>query len=605
MLLCDGPTSNNVTVQQSIDIFMVKTGPQWEIVATDGCFVVQKYTQSDETVITELWNAVSLRIRFRIYQAQFDAIVAVAESSDEVLKDWVSLHLNITPPEANLVALDVASHSTLGTRARAAPAIQHMYPPNLFSMCFPLAPFVQLGCELRMLFAFLIGVHPQHPTFFEIHDFGFSGICVVAVVYRCFLHKCLFELCLLLFLCSLCRTRLLTWKQPTMSTAMMAETTINLKVAVQCSVFISAVLGPIVSIISWKNFTAATTIAAVLAAVLISYGIYPHSKEIWITVTEYCRFPSRIQDWLYILIVVIYGWFSANALINGRCKELKQTSNSPEQQLSTSNSSARQISSAQHTPSPTVPPATISSTVPPSVSSVAAAAVPVELLPTENEANKNHDELLDTVRTEFPNTSLACFSPHFLSLLLRRYSTDDAMKKVRATLRWRIANEVDTLQEADVQEQLAIGDMFWHNTDRQGRPVLYIRPARQDMRKYNRDAKLRAGIFLIEYGIQHMAPGITGYVLVIDTEGVGYAHFDRQMIQNTIQLGSVAYSDRVERVVIGPMNFLATTAYAFAKPIIASMLAGQNIDIAVTKALQQELEKSIDTANLPPFVLNK
>ena len=75
-------------------------------------------------------------------------------------------------------------------------------------------------------------------------------------------------------------------------------------------------------------------------------------------------------------------------------------------------------------------------------------------------------------------------------------------------MEWRKQTGVGGLTEADVTYGLQSACMFWHRFDRFGRPVLYTRPGKQDMKTADCEQTFLAMCFLMEQGLKLMPPGV-------------------------------------------------------------------------------------------------
>eukprot|EP00906_Rhabdomonas_costata_P036229 RCo050861 len=161
---------------------------------------------------------------------------------------------------------------------------------------------------------------------------------------------------------------------------------------------------------------------------------------------------------------------------------------------------------------PEAPSPTSSASLPPASAAPAlpsSGAEPAAEAPSEDDVQ----QILEGLKASFPapGTRFEYFRSDFLAVLLQRYGPKAALEKAKTVMEWRLKTRVDTLREEEFAAELQMGAMHWHGRDREGRPVFYARPAKQDMSKYDRDRTLRAAFFLLEGGFRDMPPGVTSY----------------------------------------------------------------------------------------------
>eukprot|EP00667_Euglena_gracilis_P006713 EG_transcript_6774 len=203
-----------------------------------------------------------------------------------------------------------------------------------------------------------------------------------------------------------------------------------------------------------------------------------------------------------------------------------------------------------------------------------------------------------------PGEDLRYFDDEFLAAALARpgRTLRYCLEKCTQTLYWRRLHHVASLSEEEVRFGLESACIFWHRYDRLGRPVLYLRPAQQDMATADRAQTLLAICWTLEGGLRLMAPGVTTCLLVIDARGAGWAHFDIPLTRSIMTMASVGYRDRVDQIVVGPVSAVVTAAWRFCRPLMAQNLRTK---ILITDDPQTELEKLIDPPDIPPGLFTK
>ena len=67
-------------------------------------------------------------------------------------------------------------------------------------------------------------------------------------------------------------------------------------------------------------------------------------------------------------------------------------------------------------------------------------------------------------------------------------------------------------------------------------------------------------------GLQMMPPGVTTFMVVVNTSGVGMQQSNKGLRDKLIHIMSTAYPDRISNIYVGPINFLIRTIMSVVLP---------------------------------------
>jgi len=79
----------------------------------------------------------------------------------------------------------------------------------------------------------------------------------------------------------------------------------------------------------------------------------------------------------------------------------------------------------------------------------------------------------------------------------------------------------------DVHDIYRSGALYWRDFDIYGRPILWVRNSRKNWWKIDLDAETRAHIWMLEWGLRILPPGVSQFVLVADAQDMSM----RQLMQ--------------------------------------------------------------------------
>ena len=148
--------------------------------------------------------------------------------------------------------------------------------------------------------------------------------------------------------------------------------------------------------------------------------------------------------------------------------------------------------------------------------------------------------------------------------------------------------------------ELDCGSMYWHGFDRQGRPLLWVRPARKGWRGMDRRREVLAHVALLEAGLSELLlpRGVLQFALVADARGLGLSTFDPSLMRSLLKLMMSTYPERVGKIYIGPVNVLVKAVHKVLSPLLPDAVKSK---IVLMDAPAAQLLEAIDAPHVPHF----
>lgn len=97
------------------------------------------------------------------------------------------------------------------------------------------------------------------------------------------------------------------------------------------------------------------------------------------------------------------------------------------------------------------------------------------------------------------------------------WDVDAAEASLRKTVEWRVDHRIGELTPEAVGAELDTGKLVVAGHDRLGRPVIWMRPARENTRSH--DDNIRNVCLALERAVALMPPGVEKWVVVVDYNG--------------------------------------------------------------------------------------
>ncbi|KAF8323718.1 CRAL/TRIO domain-containing protein, partial [Clavulina sp. PMI_390] len=95
-----------------------------------------------------------------------------------------------------------------------------------------------------------------------------------------------------------------------------------------------------------------------------------------------------------------------------------------------------------------------------------------------------------------------------------KWRMDEAKKRIKGTLEWRRDYKPDLIPADEVKVEAETGKIILTGFDRDGRPILYLRPGRENTKESPR--QIRHLVFLIERAIDFMPPHVESMMCLVD-----------------------------------------------------------------------------------------
>lgn len=89
------------------------------------------------------------------------------------------------------------------------------------------------------------------------------------------------------------------------------------------------------------------------------------------------------------------------------------------------------------------------------------------------------------------------------------------------TLNWRHTFAPSLITPAMVEPEAVSGKCYVNGFDRSGRPILYIRPAKENTTTYDR--QVQYFVFTVERALRLMTSGVDRFVVIMDFEGYSFS----------------------------------------------------------------------------------
>ncbi|KII94958.1 hypothetical protein PLICRDRAFT_33786 [Plicaturopsis crispa FD-325 SS-3] len=95
-----------------------------------------------------------------------------------------------------------------------------------------------------------------------------------------------------------------------------------------------------------------------------------------------------------------------------------------------------------------------------------------------------------------------------------KWKFDDAKKRIKGTLEWRRDFKPDLIPPEEVRIESETGKIILNGFDKDGRPILYMRPGRENTERSHR--QVRHLVWCLERAKDFMPPGQESLVIIVD-----------------------------------------------------------------------------------------
>ncbi|KAI8810934.1 CRAL-TRIO domain-containing protein [Cladochytrium replicatum] len=101
-----------------------------------------------------------------------------------------------------------------------------------------------------------------------------------------------------------------------------------------------------------------------------------------------------------------------------------------------------------------------------------------------------------------------------------KWDVEHAVSRLDTTLKWRRSYLPHRITPEEVEEESRTGKMVINGFDLLGRPIIYLVPARENTRTYDR--QIRHVVFTLERCIRIMPPNVEQVVILVDFERISF-----------------------------------------------------------------------------------
>lgn len=153
----------------------------------------------------------------------------------------------------------------------------------------------------------------------------------------------------------------------------------------------------------------------------------------------------------------------------------------------------------------------------------------------------------------------------------RRFSVDDAVKKLTKAIKWREEFGVSDLSEDSVKAAAETGKSFVHDfLDVNGRPVLVVVASKHFPRMYDPIEDEKLCVFLVEKALSKLPEGKEDVLVIIDLRGFGTENADLKFLTFLIDVFYCYYPRRLGQVLLVEAPFVFKPIWQLTKPLLKS-----------------------------------
>ena len=179
------------------------------------------------------------------------------------------------------------------------------------------------------------------------------------------------------------------------------------------------------------------------------------------------------------------------------------------------------------------------------------------------------------------------------------------MAMLSTMIKWRIDFQVDGILEqgeevlnkelAGFQSQITAGKAYFHGTDKQNRPILYIHVKMHDSSRHTFEALRTYTIYLMEIGCMFLAPPTNQNCFVFDMTDFGLKNMDWPLTQFLIKAFEVYYPETLGMLVFHKAPWIFSGIWRVIRPLLDPVVASK---VVFTRTNDQLLDY-IDAGHLP------
>ncbi|WOO76452.1 CRAL-TRIO domain-containing protein [Vanrija pseudolonga] len=219
-------------------------------------------------------------------------------------------------------------------------------------------------------------------------------------------------------------------------------------------------------------------------------------------------------------------------------------------------------------------------TIGPPTSSIIAVAPASSVIPernyTEEELGKITQlrEYTSTLQLP-PSDAYAPWEARFLAdpavharyMRAAKWHVEDAKKRIKATVEWRREFQPDLIEPGEIEVEQETGKLVISGFDRNGRPLMYMRPGRQNTKETPR--QLRYTVYFLERCIDLMPAGQESVTLVIDYASISFSQrTSPRMAMDVLHVLQNHYVERLGRALLVNVPWFFSAFFTAVSPFI-------------------------------------
>ncbi|EPS69254.1 hypothetical protein M569_05512 [Genlisea aurea] len=180
------------------------------------------------------------------------------------------------------------------------------------------------------------------------------------------------------------------------------------------------------------------------------------------------------------------------------------------------------------------------------------------------------DEVRELIGPQPPKLSAFCTDAMISRYLrARSWNVKKAVKMLQSTLKWRSEYKPDEIRWEEVAEEAATGKIYqWNYQDRQGRPVLIMRPRCQNSNSVK--AQIKCLVYFMEKAISDLRGGTEQIVWLVDFNGFNLAHVSINASRETAYVLQEHYPERLALAILYDPPKIFQPLWKVSKPFLDS-----------------------------------
>jgi len=163
-------------------------------------------------------------------------------------------------------------------------------------------------------------------------------------------------------------------------------------------------------------------------------------------------------------------------------------------------------------------------------------------------------------------------------LRARKWDVDAAYAMLVETLRFRTTFQgagVDAITLRSVINEVREGKSFFHNLDKERRPICYIQVRHHDPARTDPPEGQRFSLFMMEYGRTLLHPPVETVTMIFDMTDTGRKNMDLKTLQFTIQSLQNHYPESLGKVLVYNSSWLVYGIWKVVRPWLDPITAAK------------------------------